>query len=313
MIEHLSAWGLTPSRPRPDIFLPGSPERCVIRTAVEDETGTVWMLEKLRPGQFDSRERIGRALRTLSGADLPIPAYVADPQGRFVVERGNDFYQIAPYIPGDELPQPEFIEDEERGVALGSFVAHLHRAGAAIREFDADPPFILEDYVNELMAKMAPRRPEIHQALLPVLGTLAPLFEAWNDLPHALCQGDFHPLNVIWQDQSVGAVIDWEFMGRRPKLFDVANCLGCVGIEEPRSLVNGLAPAMLITLRDNECLDHMSLSMLPEMVLGIRFAWMSEWLRKKDEEMAQIEVAYMRLLANSIDTLLPAWQSILEG
>ena len=311
MIEHLSQWGLTPGPGRTDIFLPGSPERCVTREAVEDNTGTLWMLEALRPGQFDRREKIGRTLHSLATAGLPVPAYRPGPDGRFAVELDGDYYQLSPFVQGEPLPQPEFVDHTERGESLGSFVADLRSASATIREFDTAPPFILEDYVNELMGNMAPRRPDVHEALLPVLGELTPLFGAWNDLPSALCQGDFHPLNVIWQDRRVAAVIDWEFMGLRPALFDVANCFGCVGIEEPRSLVNGLAPALLMTLRDRDCLDDASLALLPELILGLRFAWMSEWLRKKDEEMAQLEIRYMRLLANSIDTLLPAWKQIL--
>ncbi len=311
MIENLSLWSLTPGQSRPDIVLPGSPERCIARQAVEDDSGQVWMLEQLRPGQFDRREQIGRSLAVLSETGLPIPAYLPGPDGRFVVEQDNEHWQLSPFVPGDPLPQPEFVDEAERGESLGLFVASLRRAGTAIHEFETAPAFILEDYVNELMGAMAPRRPEYHEALLPVLGTLAPLFEAWSDLPHALCQGDFHPLNVIWQGKRVAAVIDWEFMGLRPALFDVANCLGCVGIEDPSALVRGLAPALLRTLRNANCLDQANFTLLPEMILAMRFAWMSEWLRKQDGEMAELEVRYMRLLGNSIDTLLPAWKKVL--
>ena len=311
MIDLLELWGLTAARQRTDIVLPGSPERCLSRRAVEDDQGRVWMLETLRPGQFDRRERIGRALDRLSRAGLPVPAYLAGPDGRFVVESEGQFHQLSPYVPGDPLPQPEYIEDGARGESLGQFLCRLREASGAVREFDDEPSFNLEGYVNELMAAMAGRRPDLHQALTPVLPALVPLFEAWPGLPSSLCHGDFHPLNVIWHGRSAVAVIDWEFMGIRPRLFDVANCLGCVGIEDPPALVRGLAPALLRTLRGNLCLDKTSLALLPEMILGLRFAWMSEWLRRKDEEMAGIEISYMRLLANSLDTLLPAWKKLL--
>jgi len=311
MIEYLSLWDILPGRPRTDIELPGSPERCLIRAAVEDAKGAVWMIERLRPGQFDRRERIGRTLATLEGDGLPIPAYRPGPDGRYAIEQDGHHYQLSPYVPGDPLPQPVFIDQPDRGRNLGLFLAGLRRAGATVRGFHRERGFILEDYVNDLMAAMAPRQPEVHETLLPVLPVLVPLFEAWRELPAALCQGDFHPLNVIWRGQEVAAVIDWEFMGVRPSLFDTANCLGCVGIEDPMALVRGLAPALLMTLRDEDCLDETSLSLLPELILGLRFAWMSEWLRRKDAEMAELEVRYMRLLANSIDTLLPAWRKIL--
>lgn len=312
MIERLSLWGLTPGENRPDISLPGSPERSVARAAVEDAEGRVWVVERLHPGQMDRRERIGRALNVLSDAGVPVPPYRPTSGSGYVAEADGYHWQLAPFVPGDPLPQPDFIDEPERGDSLGRFVSRLSRGSVSIREFDTQPPFLLEDYVNELMAAIAPRRPEVHEALLPVLPVLVPLFEAWNDLPVGLCQGDFHPLNVIWQGRDVAAVIDWEFMGMRPRLFDVANCLGCVGIEEPQGLVRGLAASLLRTLRDEDVLDDFSLSVLPELVLAMRFAWMSEWLRKHDREMADLEIRYMRLLANSLDTLAPAWKHVLE-
>ncbi len=310
MIEKLALWGLQPGRVREDIVLPGSPERCDCRAAVEDADGRVWMLEHLRPGQFDQRERIGRTLAALERIGLPVPAYLPGPDGRFAVEISDGHWQLSPFVPGDPLPQPEFIDHAERGQSLGLFVAALHQAGSRIREFDREPPFLLEEYVNGLMGTMALRQPRIHAALLPVLPVLAPLFEAWHDLPARLCQGDFHPLNIIWRDRQVAAVIDWEFAGLRPGLFDVANCLGCVGIEDPRALVNGLAPALLTTLKEHGCLDPVGFALLPELILGLRFAWMSEWLRKEDTAMVDLELRYLRLLANSLDTLLPAWKKI---
>ncbi|EGB15884.1 aminoglycoside phosphotransferase [Pseudodesulfovibrio mercurii] len=311
MTNLLSLWGLPPGRQRTDIVLPGSPERCLSRRALEDGRGRIWMLETLRPGQFERRERIGRALDGLSRAGLPVPAYLAGPDGRFVVEHDGRYLQLSPYVPGDPLPQPEFIEDGARGESLGAFLCRLREVSGTVREFDDEPPFVLEAYVNELLTLMAERRPDLHRDLIPVLPALAPLFEAWPGLTTALCHGDFHPLNVIWHGRAAVAVIDWEFAGIRPCLFDAANCLGCVGIEDPHALVRGLAPALLHTLRRGLCLDRDAFALLPELLLGLRFAWMSEWLRRKDEEMIGIEVHYMRLLANSLDTLLPAWQKLL--
>jgi homoserine kinase type II len=311
MLELLSVWGLAPARPRTDLFLPGSPERCVQRQAVEDADGNVWMIEKLRPGQWDRREKIGVLLHTLAQAGLPVPAYLPGPQGRFAPEIDGNAYQLSPYIPGAPLPQPEFIEDADRGAGLGRFLAALRGPENCAAPFSGEPELNLEDYINELMGAMRTRRPEVHEGLIPVLPKLAPLFEAWPHLPRALCQGDFHPLNVIWCGTAVGAVIDWEFCGIRPALFDAANCLGCVGIEDPPALVRGLAPALLRELRARDCLDTDSLALLPELILALRFAWMSEWLRRRDAELADLELRYMRLLANSIDTLLPAWKQLL--
>lgn len=311
MVELLPLWGLTPGRLRTDVGLPGSPERCLSRQAVEDGDGKVWVLERLRPGQDVRRERIGRALAHLAGAGLPVPAYLPARDGSYCAERDGCAYQLSPFADGDPLPRPEFILDGARGEGLGRFLAGLRHASPHLDGFDAEPDFRLEGYVNDLMAALATRRPDLHDVLLPTLPALLPLFENWDALPRSFCHGDFHPLNVIWRGRSVGAVIDWEFAGIRPVLFDAANCLGCVGIEDPPALVRGLAASLLLTLRDAGCLDRDSLALLPELVLAMRFAWMSEWLRRRDEDMIGLEARYMRLLANSLDTLLPAWEKLL--
>jgi homoserine kinase type II len=307
----LALWGLGPGRNRPDIPLDGSPERCRARLAVEDDSNRLWVLERLGSDSESRRERIGRTLASLAAAGLPVPAYVRAPDGRFVARGLGCLWQLAPLVPGEPLPQPDYVDDEDRGVHLGRFLTDLRRTAPEVRNFNTEPGFSLPDYARQLMAATASRQPEVHEALTPAITALAPLFEAWDDLPTALCHGDFHPGNIIWRGYAIASVIDWEFAGVRPRLFDTANCLGCVAAEDPRALVWGLAPALLRTLRDGQCLDDQSLALLPELVLGLRLAWMSEWLRRDDREMIAMELRLMRLLANSLDTLLPAWRAIL--
>ncbi|WP_419786562.1 phosphotransferase enzyme family protein [Pseudodesulfovibrio sp.] len=312
MKDNLVLFGLTPARVRADIPLSGSPERSAARCAVEDTDGHVWVLERLKPGQQERRERIGRALAALKKAGLPVAAYHASTDGRYTAEGPAGIWQAAPYVPGDPLPRPDYVDHASRGVALGTFLADLQEAAPSIHEFDTAPRFILEDYANDLLETVRPRRPDVHAAMAHALPVLAPLFEAWGELPESLCQGDFHPLNIIWRGSDVAAVIDWEFAGMRPALFDAANCLGCIAIEDPQALVNGLAPTLLRTLRQRGCLDPTGFALLPELVIGMRFAWMSEWLRRGDTEMIDLESRLIPLLANSIDTLHPAWRQIVD-
>lgn len=306
----LESWGISSHEARPDIIIPGSPERCVQRQVVEGEGGMLWVLERLFPRQQEQRERIGTALSALREAGLPVLAYQPGPDGRFVLHKNEFHWQLAPYVPGDVLPQPDFVDHAERGESLAGFLVHLTREGASIHAFDDEPDFDLPAYVRHLMQTIEPREPELFSPLLDIQAALAPLFEAWNDLPRCFSHGDFHPLNVIWKGMKVAAVIDWEFAGKRPILYDAANCLGCVGIEDPDALGNGLAPAMLSALGRAEVPDAISLGFLPHLLLALRFAWMSEWLRRKDTEMQELELRYMRLLAHNLDGLGRLWRKV---
>lgn len=296
MHEQLSLWDPRGGVARPDLHLPGSPERCVKRAAVEDADGAVWMVERLFPKQPARRERIGGLLCHLADAGLPVPAYRRVPESGFTAKSGGYHWQLSPFVPGDPLPQPDYVDDPERGVELGTFLADLSDAVADYQPFRPDPDFSLGGYTSDLLDALRPRNPMLHEALRELRKGIKPLLEAWDELPAELCHGDFHPLNVIWQGTGVAAVVDWEFCGLRPKLYDLANCLGCVGIEDPDALGSGLAPALLRRLRDRDRLPQESFALLPELILGLRFAWMSEWLRRADVEMQQLELRYMRLL-----------------
>lgn len=303
----LKSWNIDSEKLRSDIQVPGSSERCVHRSVVEDQHGTVWVLERLFPGQRERRERIGRVLAGFSAAGLPVLEYRPGPAGEYVLAQDGFHWQLARYVPGVPLPQPDFVDDEWRGIALGDFLVRLVREGKHVHAFDSDPDFDLPGYVRELMEAIAPRDVELHAALTRVCSVLEPFFDVWNDLPRGFCHGDFHPLNVIWGQQGVAAVIDWEFTGVRPVLYDVANCLGCVGIEDPAALGKGLAPAMFATLRDGGVLDSVSLGWFVHLLLGLRFAWMSEWLRRKDREMQELELSYMDVLVRNLEGLSSMW------
>jgi homoserine kinase type II len=45
----------------------------------------------------------------------------------------------------------------------------------------------------------------------------------------------------------------------------------------------------------------------PDFVLAARFAWLSDWLRRRDAEMIDLEAVYMGLLLEKRDELRDAW------
>lgn len=310
MFDKFELWGLSPVCPRPDVALPGSPERCVRRVAGEVD-GRVLVLERLRPGQHRRRERIAHLLYGLQEVDLPVLEYLRLPGGGFVAESEGEHWQLSVYVPGDVLPMPEYVDHEERGESLGRFLAQLSKYAPAIATDFPDDAFRLETYVDELMATISEREPQLGEALQECRRAAQPLFDAWDDLPRTLAHGDLHPLNIIWRGREVAAAIDWEFAGIRPALYDTANCLGCVCIEDPSSMSKGLAPALLATLRDAGLLDAEGLRLLPHLVLALRFAWMSEWLRRKDSEMIDLERHLMILLARNLGGLTGLWAKML--
>ena len=319
MLGLLPHFGLAPLRLATEHPLPGSPERCLARWAVEDGEHRLWMLERLGPGQAARRQELGALLEVLAqDPDLGplVPAYrrVQDGSGHMLgVPEGPlaGHWQVSPFVPGIELPRPAYLGHSWRGQALGRFLLGLRRVSAGWPQIPAAnvPPLV--DYIRDLRTTLAQRKPAVAKRLErldPILETLPAVLAAQ---PVALAHGDLHPLNVQWgegPDAPVRAVIDWEFAGARPLLLDAANCMGCAGFEHPAGLTQGFVPALAQTLAAGGIAAEL-LRLLPAMVLASRFGWLSEWLRKNDRDMLDMELDYLDILKGSQERLAAAWSS----
>jgi homoserine kinase type II len=170
------------------------------------------------------------------------------------------------------------------------------------------PRFSLKDYIVKLEQDIGRHVPDVAPSFAPVFQFLRRSFlEAHDTLPVAFCHGDFHPLNIIWREDTVAAVIDWEFCGRKTEIYDAANLMGCIGMEHPSGLTGDLATAFIHNMRESSSISAASWRLFPEFVLALRCAWLAEWLRGRDEEMIDLEEAYMHHLIDKMDELRESW------
>lgn len=298
MNELFNKFSLSFKRQRADIVIPGSPERCIARFAAEDMNGIIWLVEKLQPAQTIWRNTVGTMLTELSRSGTPHihpPAHTAD--GETVIIHKMAPYQLTPFIAGTELPRPEYCAEPERGKAIGEFLIALQENGKSISiPKNSTPP--LPEYIADVVSTIQKREPAIYKRVKNILPHLEDFFAAYDAIPTALAHGDCHPINIIWNGTQIAGVIDWEFTGNKMVLYDAANCIGCVGFEHPNWLINGLVPQLLGTLYKGSNLFAANTEHLIPAVLALRFAWLSEWLRKRDPEMQEMELDYMDILAN---------------
>ncbi len=313
MLEILPRFGLAPLRQAPEHPLPGSPERCLARWAVEDAEHRFWMLERLGPGQAARRQDLALLLEGLArDPDLGslVPAYVPLRDGPGHVLRVAEgplagHWQVSPFVPGAPLPRPAYLDQAWRGQALGGVMTALRRAASAWPEIPAAPAPPLPDYIRDLLGTLRRRRPAVAARLEPLRPALEDLPRVLAAQPVVLAHGDLHPLNVQWgfgPDAPLRAVIDWEFSGAGPLLLDAANCAGCAGFEHPSGLFRGFVPALA-----RACAPREFLGLLPAMVLATRFGWLSEWLRKNDRHMLDMELDYLDILAANQERLAGVW------
>ena len=336
-LDLLPHFGLPPGRLAPEHPLPGSPERCIERFAVEDAQGRVWMLERVPSAQADRRQELGALLAGLAGdAKLAglIPAYravsgleAAPPPGlsqaapalataaaaHYVLAsdepRLTGCWQLSPFVAGAPLPRPEYLDHDWRGEAVGRAILALQRAGAGLAELPQPPQPCLAAFRDQLFDTVARLAPPVALRLAPVREALAELAGVQEAVPLALAHGDLHPLNVIWGAEParpLRGLIDWEFAGARPRLYDAANCIGCAGFEHPSGLARGFVMGLVRELRHGD-LPGPELGLLPLFVITTRLGWLSEWLRKNDAELLDMELDYLDILLEERENLAALW------
>lgn len=158
------------------------------------------------------------------------------------------------------------------------------------------------------MGKIKIHEPGLIEKLYPVTTFLHKnILHAHGLLPVAFCHGDYHPLNMIWSEKALLCVIDWEFSGIKPENYDAALLIGCIGMETPDALTGPLVTKFIRYLKDAQFLSEKGWCVLLEMIIAIRFGWLSEWLRNRDTEMIELETVYMHLLVDNAEDLKTLW------
>ena len=83
--------------------------------------------------------------------------------------------------------------------------------------------------------------------------------------------------------------------------------VGCLGVEHPSSLVGDLVTNLIAQVKAAGIFADISWDHFIEFVVALRFAWLSEWLRKEDREMIALELDYLELLIQNRDLLAREW------
>ncbi|MFO7733843.1 MAG: aminoglycoside phosphotransferase family protein [Candidatus Aminicenantes bacterium] len=306
----LRAWGLELGRVREDLRIDGSPDRCEFRTVVEDGDGNLFVLESVRAADVERKRSIARALSFLAEKGLSqVRSYVPSDPDDYVVFRANAYWQLAPYVEGVPLARPEYAFEGWRGPALADFLIDLRDRTRGAPLFDSAPSFSIVSFIRDLARTVERREPLLYLRIRPALVHLEQDFMAAHDrFPVRFCHGDYHPLNVIWSEKGIRAVIDWEFLGTRPELFDAAMMIGCLGMEDPQSLTGDLVFSFIERLKASGAAAAPSWAHLFDLVLALRFAWLADWLKRSDAEMIELEAVYMGLLLDNRGIFARSWE-----
>lgn len=303
-------WNVEFGRVRRDVKMEGSPERTLSRTVLEDKAGTLFLYEKFDQSKYRLRHQVARAVDHVKANGLSQalgPEKTAS--NEFLPFYGDACFQLTKYVCSTGIERPQYLESDKIGDSFAQFLINLHQVSRGIDKIIPKAPFSITDYIYKLFDQMKTHDPLAYDAFSPILAFLEKEFmDAHDHLPVMFCHGDLHPLNVIWDGHRIKAVIDWEFTGFKPEIYDVANLVGCAGIEDPNGLGQPMVMNFLSRLKSAGIISDMGWFYLPEYMIAQRFAWLSEWLRKKDVPMIELEEIYLKLLIKEIDVLKQGWK-----
>lgn len=304
-IDAARHWDIDVRRIRRDIPIAGSPERCELRLVIESDTDRLFVLESLFEADIRHKQVIIDCLNFLSEKGLrEINPCLSGASGTQIIESGRRFWQISPFVHGTPLNRPDYVWEGWRGKAMADVLIHIHAVTQETPFLPERTVFSITDYIQRLLADIRRHDPDVLPRIEPVIQFIRQRFMAIHDaIPVSFCHGDFHPLNVIWSSESIEAVIDWEFLGIKPDIYDAANLIGCIGIENPQALTGDFVRNFLSRLKGSGWISDIGWDALIDCVLAIRFAWLSEWLRHRDQEMIELETVYMNLLIAHTDWL----------
>ena len=302
-------WGLEVKHVRQDIGIEGSPERTVSRVVIEDQNDNLFLLEKFSRQKFQLRHQVAQVVEYINKKGLvqTLP-YRRTRTGKLLPEFGQGYFQISRFVYSTPLKRPQYLLSETLGNEFSQFLIDMVSAASGIATQVCLPNFSIKTYVYQILDTMRKHDPQWYPRFLPVLTFLEEKFmDVHDQIPVLFCHGDLHPLNVIWKQDQIKAVIDWEFTGIKADVYDAANLVGCAGIENPESLGQPMVMSFLKKMKTESRISDIGWRYFLEYLIALRFAWLSEWLRKKDVQMIETEAAYMMILVKNYGIIKKGW------
>lgn len=173
-------------------------------------------------------------MRHLARAGLPVTPAMRSLSGSRWLELGGSVYEVFPLVTGSEHKEG----DPEQLAAAGRVLGQWHTATADLQPPGNKPLTRLHDPRNSLRG-LRWAREQVRatggdmsaerrlQDLIAVAEHLLARFpdDVYWSLPQCVVHGDYHPANLKFEGSEVAGVFDFDWVGRQPRLVDVADAL----------------------------------------------------------------------------------------
>lgn len=297
-----------------------------LRVARRAECGFVnenWVVETNRKRYFLRRRhphlrnpgviRAQHALiNRLRQAGFPAPTIVPTASGGTLLMLDDEFYEIHEYIEGTPYDHTSPAHFQEAALTLGLYHTHVQGfAPRALRDLgELYSPAILNTNLTNLTEAWRLERDrdlaQVARQLESHAADLATRFSGHGTLPHLVIHGDYYADNLLFEDDRIVGVVDYDKARWQPRVVELAEVLIYFASLRPGHLKHLVYPGFLewepfarflhhythaITLDENE------IRALPDY---IRCIWLSislQRLLEKGPRPAQAPAALREVLA----------------
>jgi homoserine kinase type II len=202
---------------------------------VETDRGAFFLRIYEEQGPLGARTDADLAA-ALATRGVPTPSPLRDRDGRTITLVGEKPAAVFPWIDGAIVCQARVTTAHAH--AVGAALAKLHVAGAGVPV--GEGRFRVEDVRRRLFRITDPHFREATRELMGALDRWTA--ERLPDLPRGLIHGDLFRDNVLWKDDTIAALLDFESASEGALGYDLAVTLlaWCFGDDFDRDLVSAM-------------------------------------------------------------------------
>jgi len=217
------------------------PLRGTRNTNIVAETGSGKFFLRRRYSGYSGREWAEfdhAAMEHLTGRGAPVPELLHTEDGEAAAVHEGQVWELFRFVESDPMPEDPILLAREVARSLAEF----HKAGEGFeRRYEKKGPWgeLTPERMRASGERILRESPDTSDALGVYLNQIQlaerRLAVHYNSLPATLCHGDVHPANLIF---SAGRIVmtDLDWLGRRPRLYDLAWGVVFFGAKRRRAL-----------------------------------------------------------------------------
>lgn len=186
----------------------------------------------------------------LRRSGFPAPAVLATITGDTLLMLNGEFYEVQEHIEGGDYDRQNPAHLQEAALVLGRY--HTQTAGfrtLALRQGDLYGPVFLRRNLGKLVTTWRLEYNPIFRSSIRKLASHADdleiAFTSHGALPHLAIHGDYYADNLLYRDDRIVGVVDYDKARWQPRVVELAEALIYFASPEPAALRHIVYPGPL--------------------------------------------------------------------